>query len=87
MGKTFRDWNPEQSSMFPPCPLDLVEKGSLADMVRNLVLEQLDLKEIMDQYQEERGYPPFHPKMMTGLLLYSYCKGIYSSRRMARACK
>ena len=87
MGKTFREWNPEQSAMFPPCPLDLVEKGSLAHMVRNLVLDQLDLKEILDQYQEERGYPPFHPKMMTALLLYSYCQGVYSSRRMGRACK
>jgi len=87
MAKTFREWNPEQSVMFPPTVLDLVEKDDLVQFIRNLVLEQLDLSEIMDQYQEERGYPPMHPKMMTALLLYSYCQGIYSSRRIARACK
>jgi transposase len=87
MSKTFREWNPEQSLMFPPTPLDFVGKDELVSFIRNLVLEQLDLSEIVDQYREERGYPPFHPVMMTALLLYSYCQGIYSSRRMARACK
>jgi transposase len=87
MGKTFREWNPEQSMMFPATPMDFVGKGELVGFIRNLVLEELDLSEIMDQYQEERGYPPFHPMMMTALLLYSYCQGIYSSRRIARACE
>jgi len=87
MAKTFREWNPEQSVMFPPTALDLVEKEDVVHFVRNLVLEQLDLSEITKQYQEERGYPPFHPVMMTALLLYSYSQGIYSSRRMARACR
>jgi transposase len=87
MAKTFREWNPEQSVMFPPTVLDLMEKDDLVHFIRNLVLEELDLSEILEQYQEERGYPPMHPKMMTALLLYSYCQGIYSSRRIARACK
>lgn len=87
MGKTFQEWNPEQSEMFPATPLDMVERGGLVDLIRGLVIDQLDLSEIMKQYQEERGQPPFHPKMMTGLVLYSYCVGIYSSRRIAQACK
>jgi transposase len=87
MAKTFREWNPEQAVMFPPTALDLVERDDLVHFVRNLVLEQLDLSAITKQYQEERGYPPFHPVMMTALLLYSYSQGIYSSRRMARACR
>jgi transposase len=87
MGKTFQEWNPEQSEMFPATPLDMVERGDLVHLIRGLVLEQLDLSQIMDQYQEERGQPPFHPKMMTALLLYSYCGGIYASRRIARACR
>jgi transposase len=87
MAKTFREWNPEQGLMFPPTPLDLVEREDLVNFIRNLVLEELDLSEILNQYQEERGYPPFHPVMMTALLLFSYCHGIYSSRRIARACK
>jgi len=87
MAKTFREWTPEQNLMFPPSPLDLVEKDELAHFIRALVLEQLDLREILSQYEEERGYPPFHPSMMTAVLLYGYCQGIYSSRRIARACR
>ena len=30
--------------------------------------------------------PPFDPRMMTALLLYAYCSGLYSSRRIAKAC-
>jgi transposase len=87
MAKTFREWNPEQSVMFPPTVLDLVEADDLVHFIRHLVMEQLDLSEILSQYQEERGCPPMHPQMMTALLLYSYSQGIYSSRRIARACR
>jgi transposase len=87
MAKTFREWTPEQSVMFPPTVLDLVGKDELVYFVLNLVVEELDLSAIMKCYQEERGYPPMHPQMMTALLLYSYCQGNYSSRRIARACR
>ena len=73
--------------MFPACAMDLVPKGHLAHFVRNVVSEQLDLSEILDSYDEERGYPPYHPVMMTAVLLYANAVGIYSSRRMARACQ
>ena len=67
MAKTFREWNPEQAVMFPPTTLDFVEADDVVHFIRNLVVEELDLREITDQYQEERGYPPFHPVMMTAL--------------------
>ena len=87
MGKTFREWNPEQGLMFPPTPMDFVAPDDLVQFIVNLVREEFDLSEILNEYQEERGYPPYHPVMMTALLLYSYCQGHYSSRRIARACK
>jgi transposase len=87
MAKTFREWNPEQSVMFPPSVLDLVEADDLVHFIRHFVIDEVDLSEIMSQYEEKRGYPPMHPQMMTALLLYSYCQGIYSSRRIARACR
>jgi transposase len=87
MFKTFRAWTPQQSMLFPPSVLDLVPPGHLAHFVRDTVVEDLDLSAILAAYTEERGYPPYHPVMMTGLLLYSYCQGLYSSRRMARACE
>jgi transposase len=87
MEKSFRPWDVEQAWLLPPSVHDFVPKGHLAHFVRETVRESLDLSEIFASYQEERGYPPFHPGMMTALLLYAYCQGIYSSRRIARACE
>jgi transposase len=87
MGKTFRDWDIEQLMMFPPCVEDFVPQEHLAHFVRNTVCEALDLSTILECYSEERGYPPYHPTMMTAVLLYAYCQGIYPSRRIAKACR
>ena len=59
----------------------------MVHFVLKLVREELDLRTIVGQYQEARGYPPYHPVMMVALVLYSYCQGIYSSRRIAKACE
>ena len=87
MSKTFRSWDVDQPLLLPPSVQELVPAGHLAHFVRDTVREQLDLSAIMEQYAEERGYPPYHPVMMTALLLYAYCQGVYSSRRIARACQ
>ena len=53
----------------------------------NLVRNDINIAEVTSSYAGERGQPPFDPVMMTALLLYSYCCGIYSSRRIAKACR
>ena len=87
MSKTFRAWDVDQVWLLPPSVRDFVPPGHPAHLVRGLVREQLDLAAILGAYPEERGYPPYHPAMMTALLLYAYTRGIYSSRRIARACE
>jgi transposase len=87
MSKTFRPWPVDQAQLLPPSVSDFVPAGHVAHFVRELVREQLDLSAITGAYSELRGYPPFDPVMMTALLLYSYSQGVYSSRRMARACE
>ena len=48
----------------------------------------MDISAISTKYeQEKRGYPPYHPRMMVALLLYSYCRGIFSSRQIMQACQ
>src|SRR6059036_4084985 len=86
MAKTFREWSVQQQLLLPPSVLDFVPPDHLAHFVRDTVAEELDLSAIVETYDEERGYPPYHPVMMTALLLYAYCQRIYSSRRIARAC-
>ena len=49
---------------------------------------QLDLRRFYAPYEDEtRGAPPFDPAMMVCLLLYAYCVGVFSSRKIAQACE
>jgi len=75
MAKHFRPWNPKQKWLLPPEITEFIPEGHTSHFVRDLVVEQLDLAAILDTYDEERGYPPFHPTMMVALLLYAYTQG------------
>jgi transposase len=86
MSKTFRPWKIDEPLLLPPVVQEFVAKDHLARFVLNLVRDDVDLAEIASSYAGERGQPPFDPVMMTALLLYSYCCGIYSSRRIAKGC-
>ena len=58
MSKTYRRWEPHQSLLFPPSPLDWVPEGHLARFILDIV-EQLDLSPLYAYYErEQRGYPP-----------------------------
>jgi transposase len=87
MSKTFRPWKIDEPLLLPPLVQDFVGEDHLARFVLNLVRDELDLAAIVGSYDSDRGQPPFDPAMMTALLLYSYCCGIYSSRRIAKACR
>jgi transposase len=87
MAKVFRAWDVEQSWLLPPSVQELVPPGHTAHFIRNLVRDELDLEAIYATYDEERGFPPYHPAMMTALLLYGYTQGLFSSRKIARACE
>ena len=87
MSKTFRPWLVDQPQLLPPSVMEFVPEGHVAHFVRNLVRDELELSAILAAYGEERGYPPYHPVMMTALLLYGYSRGVYSSRRLERACE
>lgn len=87
MEKKFRPWQVDQDLLLPPSVHEFVPADHPSHFVRDLVREQLDLSAIVEVYDEARGYPPYDPWMMTALLLYGYAQGVYSSRRLARACE
>src|SRR5438105_11884127 len=87
MSKIFRAWKIDQPLFLPPSVQDFVAEDHLARFVVRLVRDDLGLAVITGTYGSERGQPPFDPAMMTALLLYSYCCGVYSSRRIAKACR
>jgi transposase len=84
--KTYRAWNPGQSFLMPPSPLEWLPEGHLAYFVLELV-ETIDLSAINAAIQEKdaRGERPYPPAMLVALMLYGYAVGVYSSRKIARA--
>ncbi|MFQ5490599.1 MAG: IS1182 family transposase [Phycisphaerae bacterium] len=88
MSKTYRPWNPDQHYLLPPSPADWLPENDLVYMVLDVV-GGLNLSAITNKYEsgDGRGFPPYHPRMMVTLLLYSYTQGCFSSRRIMRRCE
>jgi len=84
MAKTFRTYLPEQDLLLPASLREWLPDDHLSYFVSDVV-DQLDLSAIESVYEEEdRGQPPYHPRMMTKILLYGYCVGVFSSRRIQK---
>jgi len=84
MAKSYRAYLPEQDLLLPPSLREWLPEDHLAYFVSDVV-DQLDLSVIERVYEEEeRGQPPYHPQMMTKILLYGYCVGVFSSRRIEK---
>jgi transposase len=84
MSKTFRPYEPDQAFLMPASMREWLPADHLVYFIADIVGE-LDLSEIMKRYvREERGYPPYHPAMMVRVLLYAYCVGVASSRKIEK---
>ena len=84
MSKTFRPYDPDQQLLLPAALQEWLPPDHLAYFISDVV-DQLDLSAITGRYQgERRGGPPYHPGMMVKVLLYGYCTGVASSRRIAQ---
>jgi transposase len=84
MGKPYKSYVPEQDLLLPPSLRDWLPDDHLAFFVSDLV-DELDLSAITAVYEtDDRGQPPYHPAMMTKILIYGYCTGVFSSRKIAR---
>jgi transposase len=84
MAKVYRPYFPEQDFLLPPSLREWHPEDHLAYFVSDLI-DQLDLGVIESYYErEQRGYPPYHPRMMTKVLVYGYCAGVFSSRKLEK---
>src|SRR6266702_313690 len=84
MRKGYRAYLPEQDLLLPPSLRQWLDEDHLVYFVSDVV-DQLDLSAIHGVYeQEKRGQPPYHPRLMTKLLVYGYCTGVFSSRRIQK---
>ena len=86
-GKTYRRWEPERYQHEAHSPAAKLPEGDLVFFLLDTV-PQLNLRRFYAPYETEtRGAPPFDPAMMVCLLLYAYCVGVFSSRKIALACE
>ena len=84
MTKTFRPYEPDQPLLMPAALQDWLPEDHLVHAVSDAV-DRFDLSEITEVYEREtRGGPPYHPEMMVKVLVYGYCTGVTSSRKLAR---
>jgi transposase len=85
--KNYRVWDADQSRHEPISPRDALPEDDLVFFLLDLV-PQLDLSPFHHHYaHERRGQPPFDVTMMVTLLVYAYCLGVCSSRKIAAACE
>lgn len=81
----FRPYDLDQLMLLPPDLREWLPEGHLANFIIDVVAG-LDLSAIIRAYDASRGgQPPLDPRMMVGLLLYGYCTGVTSSRKIERA--
>ena len=86
-GKTYRPWEPQRYRQQAHSPASKLPEGDLVFFLLDVV-PKLDVRRFYAPYEQEtRGGPPFDPAMMLCLLLYSYCVGVFSSRKIALACE
>ncbi len=82
VSKVFRPYDPDQPFLMPVSIREWLPAGHMTYFISDVV-DHLDLSAIMNRY-EEKGYPPYHPAMMIKVLLYAYCIGVPSSRKIAK---
>jgi transposase len=84
MGKSYRPYYPDEELLLPPSLRDWLPEKHLAYFVSDVV-DNVDLSAMDAVYgSEKRGQPPYDPLMMTKVLVYGYCVGVFSSRRIER---
>jgi len=86
MARDFRPYAPEQAYLLPQAPRQWLSEGHLALFLQDTV-RLLDLRPILERYTGGRGPQCYHPQMLLTVLLYGYCTGVFSSRRIAARCE
>lgn len=85
--KNYRLWDARQGSQQAISPQEALPEDDLVFFLLDLV-PSLDLSPFHQHYARElRGQPPFDVTLMVTLLVYAYCVGVCSSRKIAAACE
>jgi transposase len=81
----YRPYDQGQSFLLPPSLRDFVSEDHPAHVINDLV-DQLDLS-VLEAHYGNMGQPAYHPRLMIKVILYGFTVGIFSSRKLERACQ
>ena len=86
MSYNFHEIKRDEPYLLPPSMAEWLPENHLAWFILDSV-DQFDLKEFLVKYRcDGTGNTAFHPRMMLALLIYSYCQGVLSSRKIEILC-
>jgi transposase len=85
--RTFRVYDREQCLLLPPSLRDWLPEGHPVFFISEVV-DGLDLSDLISDYDspDGKGAPPYHPRLLLGVLVYGYATGVFSSRKLAAKC-
>jgi transposase len=81
----FRAYDQQQSFLLPPSLSEFLDEDHPAHAINDIV-DRLDLTRLESRYGH-MGQPAYHPRMMVKVILYGFTVGIFSSRKLQRACQ
>ena len=83
MARFRKSESPDQGFLLPPSPREWLPKGHLAWFIQDTVAA-LDIDRLIDGYRVcGKGELPYPPRVMLQILIYAYCTGTFSSRKIA----
>ena len=78
----FKEYIQGQKELFPYSFDDLIPQNDPVRIVDSIV-ERLDLRKLYNRYSNKSvGCSSYHPKMLIKIIIYSYLRNTYSSRRI-----
>ena len=81
----FRPYDQKQSFLLPPSLSDFLDEEHPAHVINDIV-DRLDLARLESRYGN-LGQPAYHPRLMLKVILYGFTVGVFSSRKLQRACQ
>lgn len=80
----FRPYLQDQMYLLPPSLKDFIDESHPVHMINDLV-EKLDIS-VLDRRYGRMGQPAYEPRLMLKVILYGFSVGIFSARKLSRAC-
>lgn len=81
----FKPYNQQQILAIPPTLEELIPQGHPVRTV-NEIINKLNIEPLLKAYHI-KGSSSYHPQLLLKVLVYGYVTNIYSSRKLAAACR